>query len=240
MNSSAAAAARSSVRLVWLFDVDGTLLTTNGAARRIFARTASRWLGVEDDLAWVAFAGRTDPVILADILERHGRRFDVAQTERFWRELSDGMVDALPASAARLLPGVGELLDGLAREPGWVAALLTGNTSHMARVKLGHFAIRERFAFGAFGEEAADRNALAVLAVARAARDYGVGPARCIVVGDTEHDVACARAAGARAVAVATGARERAVLEAHAPDLLLDDLTERGRLFEWARSLGPA
>lgn len=224
-------------RLVWLFDVDGTLLSTDGAARGVFAEVIGEWLAVEDDLSGVAFAGRTDRVILADILRRHNARFDEERTDYFWRETSRRMEERLPRINARLLPGVAELLDDVAREPGWVPALLTGNTTRMARVKLGHFAIWERFAFGAFGEQAADRHALACAAVERAAREYGVPPERCVVVGDTEHDVSCARAAGARAVAVATGQRDRARLAAAAPDLLLDDLTERARLLEWARGL---
>lgn len=225
----------STARLVWLFDVDGTLLSTNGASRGIFAEAISRRLGVAADLAGIAFAGRTDPLILRDILARHGVDFAPAEVESFWDEVSEGMRRRLPSSGGRLLPGVPELLDQIAREPGWVSALLTGNTARMARVKLGHFAIHGRFAFGAFGDEAPDRNALACAAVARAQRDYGVPPGRCVVVGDTEHDVACARAAGAQAVAVATGARDRERLAAAAPDLLLDDLTARARLLAWAR-----
>jgi phosphoglycolate phosphatase-like HAD superfamily hydrolase len=60
---------------------------------------------------------------------------------------------------------------------------------------------------------------------------------RCVVVGDTEHDVHCARAAGARCVAVATGARSRSDLAACQPDLLLDDLTGVENLVAWARGL---
>ena len=227
----------ASARLIWLFDVDGTLLSTDGAARGIFARVIEEWLGVEDDLAGVAFAGRTDPLILGDILARHGRTFDADTTTRFWHEVSRRMEAHLPGTSARLLPGVPELLDAIAREPGWVLALLTGNTTHMARVKLGHFAIHEKFAFGAFGEQAADRNALACVAVQRAAREFGVTADQCVVLGDTEHDVACARAAGAHAVAVATGARNREVLAEAKPDLLLDDFTQPKPLFEWARRI---
>jgi phosphoglycolate phosphatase len=47
-----------------------------------------------------------------------------------------------------------------------------------------------------------------------------------IVLGDTPHDVACARAIGARAVAIATGRHSRAELEASAPDFLFDDLSD--------------
>jgi phosphoglycolate phosphatase-like HAD superfamily hydrolase len=225
------------VRLVWLFDIDGTLLLTDGAAREAFAFAVRESLGVEDDLRDIPFAGRTDPLILDDILRKHGRTFGDGEASRFWATIYARMETLLTPGRGRLLPGVGELLAAVDREPGWVPALLTGNTAGMARIKLGHFGIAERFAFGAFGDEAADRNALARLAVARAAERYGVPPARCIVVGDTEHDIACARAAGARVVAVATGIRDGAVLAAHGPDLLLDDLSQPERCLAWAREV---
>ena len=51
-----------------------------------------------------------------------------------------------------------------------------------------------------------------------------------VIVGDTPHDVRCARAIGANAVAVLTGWHGRAELAACNPDLLLDDLSDPERL----------
>ena len=223
--------------LAWLFDVDGTLLTTEGAAREAFALAVRQALGVDDTLADIAFAGRTEPWILEDILAKHGVRFADGDEARFWDRVFDAMRVVFRPPRGRLLPGVEALLDSIDGEREWVQGLLTGNMTQMARIKLERFGILERFAFGAFGEEAKDRDALARLAVERVGRRYGVPPPCCIVVGDTEHDIACARAAGARVVAVATGVRSRAELETHAPDLLLDDLSQPSGLMEWARRI---
>lgn len=225
------------LRLAWLFDVDGTLLTTEGAAREAFARAVRESFGVDDPLGDIAFAGRTEPLILADILAKHRVRFADGEEARFWDRVFEAMRDAFRPPRGRLLPGVAPLLDRIEAEPAWVSGLLTGNMTEMARIKLDRFGIRGRFAFGAFGEEAEDRNALACVAVARVAKRYGVPPARCVVVGDTELDIACARAAGARVVAVATGECSRAVLAKHAPDLLLDDLSDPQALTAWAREV---
>jgi len=224
-------------RLAWLFDVDGTLLTTEGAAREAFAGAVRERLGAEDPLTDIAFAGRTEPLILRDILDKHGRHFLDGEEAAFWNAVFDRMRGLLVPPRGRLMPGVRELLDDIEREPGWVLGLLTGNMSEMGKIKLRRFRLERRFAFGAFGEQAEDRNALARLAVAGLGERYGVPPARCVVVGDTEHDIACARAAGARVVAVATGGIARADLEAHRPDLVLDDLTRRGALLDWARGI---
>ena len=224
-------------RLAWLFDVDGTLLTTEGAAREAFAVAVLNTLDVEDPLGDIAFAGRTEPLILRDILAKHRAEFADGEEARFWNHVFDAMRAAFRPPRGRLLRGVVPLLDGIGGRPEWVMGLLTGNMTEMARIKLERFGIQERFAFGAFGEEAEDRNALARLAVERVGRDYGVPPERCVVVGDTEHDITCARAAGARVVAVATGVRTRVQLDAHDPDLLLDDLSDAEALIEWARGV---
>ena len=224
------------IRLVWLFDVDGTLIRTFGS-REAF-RAATRLLtGVDDTLEGVSFAGRTDPLILADIMERHGRRLSPIETERFWQVARAEMERVLNEGQGLILPGVLPLLEAIAGEPSWVPALLTGNTAQMARLKLGHFGLADSFVFGAFGDEAPDRDALACRAVAEVGERWGVPPERCVVVGDTELDIRCARAAGAKVVAVTTGTRTRADLAARNPDLLLDDLSDPRPLLDWARAL---
>lgn len=223
--------------LVWLFDVDGTLLLTQGAGREALSAALLEVHGIEDDLRNIPFAGRTDRLITDDIATRHGLSFEGDRRARFFDHVVARMRELMDPPRGGLLPGVGAVLDAVEAEPAWAMALLTGNETRMARVKLESFGIWERFAWGAFGEEGEDRDAIARLAVRRAAERHSVAPERCVVVGDTEHDIACARAAGARVVAVTTGGRSRATLEAHAPDLLLDDLADPLPLLTWARAL---
>ena len=223
--------------LVWLFDVDGTLLTTERSGQRAMALALEECHGIRDDLSGIRFSGRTDPLILTDILARHMLAPDPAGLDRLWESMLAHMRRLMTPPKGGLLAGVPQMLDAVSAEPAWVSALLTGNRTEMARIKLSAFGAWDRFAYGTFGEEGIDRDALARLAVRRAAERYGVPAARCVVVGDTEHDVACARAAGARAVAVATGGRSRGDLAASAPDLLLDDLRDAAPLLQWARGL---
>ena len=224
-------------RLIWLFDIDGTLLLTEGAGRDALVLALRDHFGVSDDLTGIPFAGRTDMLIVGDILTRHGLALTGDGQARFWDLVVMHMQRLMHPPRGGLLPGVPALLDGVQAESAWVPALLTGNVTRMADLKLGAFGVRERFAFGTYGEEGEDRDAIARLAVKRAADRYGVGPQQCVVVGDTEHDVQCARAAGAHAVAVATGSRSLEELEACSPDLALANLTDPARLLDWARGL---
>ena len=224
-------------RLAWLFDVDGTLLLTDGAARAAIAAAVADRLGVEDDLRDIAFTGRLDPLILADILRKHGRALDDGEAAAFWSHAFAHMRALLRPGRGRLMPGVLGLLDTIEAEPTWVKGLLTGNMTGMAAIKLEHYGIADRCAFGAFCEQAADRNALAIRAVGRVQETYGVPASRCIVIGDTEHDIACARAAGAKVIAVATGMTPFDTLAALAPDLVLENLADPKPVLEWARTV---
>jgi len=230
-------ACRMIPRRVWLFDIDGTLLWTDGAAREAYTWALERRLGIRDDLTDIKFAGRTDPLILADILAKHGRFVSGSESDAFHATLYGRMRELLQPGRGHVLPGVARLLEAVAAEEGWTAALLTGNNAEMARIKLDHFGLRTWFAFGAFGDEAENRNALACVAVERARERLGVSPRGCVVIGDTEHDIACARASGAWVIAVATGLTPLDQLARHTPDLALADLTDTARVTAFVRGL---
>ena len=222
--------------LVWLFDVDGTLLLTKGAGREAMAAAFRDQFGIDDDLSGIPFAGRTDMLILGDALARHGLELVDGERERYWQRTVAHMRRLMDPPRGGLLPGVPALLDAIGAEPGWVRALLTGNVAGMAQLKLEAFGVQDAFAWGAFGDEAPDRNELAKLAVRRAAERHGVPPERCIVVGDTEHDIACARAARAKVVAVATGSQSMAELAAFGPDLVVENFDSIEPILSWIRS----
>lgn len=223
-----------------LFDIDGTLLLSGGAGVRAMTRTFEMLFGVRDAFASSDIAGRTDTFILSAALRRAGLP-DTAETRARFREsyvavLQDEITQ--PASSRfGLMPGVESLLDAVRDVPPFHLALLTGNFERAAYVKLGHFGIARFFPWGVFGEESAHRNELARIAVQRAASRL-VPPAvrgRTVVIGDTPHDIACARAIGARAVAVATGVYSLEQLHEAGGDLVLPDLSDTDRILAFIR-----
>jgi phosphoglycolate phosphatase-like HAD superfamily hydrolase len=105
---------------------------------------------------------------------------------------------------------------------------LTGNLRAGARAKLEHYGLFHHFAFGGYGDDHFDRDDVAREAWAEVQQRFRgtVSAERVWVVGDTPLDVRCARAIGAKAVAVATGWHAHEELAATQPDLLLPDLSD--------------
>jgi phosphoglycolate phosphatase len=211
-----------------LFDIDGTLLTAGEAPRRALEEALVAVYGIPGPTAIHDFSGKTDPQIVLELLELAG--FARPEIESRLAQALGAYVSRLAPhlrsdSAARLLPGIAELLPRLAREPRGALGLLTGNVLGGARVKLSHFGLWDYFAFGAFGSDHVERNCLPAVAVARAEERWGIhfAPERIFVVGDTPRDIEAGRAIGAVTVAVDTG-RTTGRLAPHRPDHLFPDL----------------
>ena len=197
---------------VLLFDIDGTLLQSHGVGRRCIEDAFEQVVGGRFDTSDIPFSGKTDRQIFREILTAAGEAgLDVDDVEGVHGPFGDAyqalMHECLPAAHVEALPGAVDLVRRLAAD-GVAMGLLTGNLEPLAYAKVGRLGLGEaEFPFGAFGSDAEDRNALPAVAVERAGRALGraVDPADVVVIGDTPLDIACARAGGCRAVAVATG-----------------------------------
>jgi len=211
-----------------LWDIDGTLLHSGGAGMKALEAALQGVFGVAGSLAGIDFAGRTDPWIIRQIFGRFG----IEHTPETFSRYVDGYISLLPGvlgqSRARVLPGVAEILGQAAVHPGVVQGLLTGNLRRGAEAKLGFHGLWDYFPIGAFADDSEVRNELGPHALQRARGHWGLDfPAeRVWIVGDTPHDIACARAFGARALAVATGSSTVPELAAHNPDAVLGTLSD--------------
>ena len=93
--------------------------------------------------------------------------------------------------------------------------LLTGNIRLGAEIKLRHFNLWDAFQTGAFADDHEERDQIAAVARQRGSRILGteLRGDEVVVIGDTPLDIRCARAIGAKALAVATGGAKLAELE---------------------------
>ena len=214
-----------------LFDIDGTLVDTAGAGRDAIEVALVDVFGTAGPIDELSFAGLTDPYIARTLMRHagfHDREIDSrldALWERYAAELERILVER--AARARVHAGVIELLD-LLEGAGAAIGLVTGNIEGGARRKLGACGLAHRFAFGSYGSDAENRDELPPIAIERARRATGreFAPERTWIIGDTPRDISCARAAGIRVLAVATGSFSAAELHAAGADHALETLDD--------------
>jgi phosphoglycolate phosphatase-like HAD superfamily hydrolase len=208
--------------VIFLFDIDGTLVATGGAGRRAFERALLDVLGLAEGLRAVQLDGKTDPLILDEALAAAGRR---APTSAERAAVLAAYLAHLPDEMARcryqVLPGVERTLDRLETR-GVAIGLQTGNVEGGARCKLERGDLWRRFRFGGYGSDAHERAELVRIAIARGQRHLATD--EVWVIGDTPRDVAAAHAAGAHAIGVATGAYDADALTHAGADLVLETL----------------
>ena len=219
---------------LFLFDIDGTLVSVRGAGRAAFARALEATYGTAGAIQQFDFRGRTDLSIVHELMtaaglevERIRARLD-ACFETYARELTVQIGDG---SQMRVLPGVDAIVRRLGQRDDAVVGLLTGNIEAGARIKLTPTGLWPLFRVAAYGSDNADRRRLPPIALERArALGYDFTFDRITIIGDTPLDVECARSCGAVAVAVATGQHPTDELACCKPDHLFSSLADVDRV----------
>jgi len=211
-----------------LFDIDGTLLRRAGPHHKeALIEAIRRVTGAPASVDGIPLYGMLDPDIITAMLANAGAK--PAEVRRAMphiiRRAQWLYVRNCPATLGhRVCPGVRRLLASLRRE-GAVMGLVTGNLTHIGWAKMRRAGLIDFFRFGAFGEMARTRAALAKLAIAQARREGWIARgAPVALVGDAPADILAARESGALSIAVATGVVPAERLRDHAPDMLLEDL----------------
>jgi phosphoglycolate phosphatase-like HAD superfamily hydrolase len=221
-----------------LFDIDGTLVDTLGAGRAALTEAMVRVYGETGPIERFDFHGRTDPSIVRELLRATGRTdpWIEARFPTLWRTYYAALDRELADRNGRvtLFAGVADLLSRLAPDRRFLVGLVTGNMEEGAWRKLRAGGIAEACGFGAFGSDSERRADLPLIALGRASEKYEttLRMGEAVVIGDTPEDIRCARASGARVLAVATGRHGPAELRALRPDAVLEDLSDTEAVME--------
>lgn len=223
------------LRRLILWDIDGTLLTVGSAGRLALEHAAAAVASIPfEQLPAVRMGGKTDPQIVREILTAAGldqHEIDEVMPEAL-AEAERYLASEVPTMEAegRVHPGVRELLESLSKTEGVRQSLLTGNLLPNAVVKVSLFGLDPFLdvEVGAYGTDDADRNLLVPVAMRRVRdlRGEEYRPEEVWVIGDTRHDLACARAGGVRALLVGTGREGVDAEEAGEADAFFEDLSD--------------
>ena len=227
---------------ILLWDIDGTLMrsTVRGGYKKYFAATMEKVFGSAGNLDYITPSGMTDTQIMFEALR--SETFTIEQVFSKKDELLEVFKSEMTAVLAEngepfeVLPGVREILTETDKNPLFINALLTGNLSVAAKLKLSAVNLWHYFenAPNAFGEISHERKDLAVEAgkLFDTRYNYNFKPEQFIVIGDTPNDIACARHFGAKVIAVLTGRGQSAeTISACNPDAILDNLADASQVF---------
>jgi phosphoglycolate phosphatase len=213
-----------------LFDIDGTLLSTKGVPRKAMYRALVNRFGnfTYDDT--FNFSGRTDWEIVEHLL--HYAKVDIEVTQ----DLIHAILHDFAGELTKVLhngfrpivyPGIIELLENLTGRENVKLGLVTGNIKEGARLKLQCAGLEKYFMGGGYGDDSKHRNNLPPLAIQRAEKYYSVSFYKkdIWIIGDSLHDITCAKANQLRSMAVATGWTNYTELKHATPEFLLTDFS---------------
>lgn len=223
---------------VVLFDIDGTLLRTDGAGRRAMEHALFTVFGAYGDPTY-RYDGKTDRQITREqmrwagvtdeIIDRGMDDVFAIYAERLEQELSSGVEQAV------LMAGIPPLLARLTAHDEVTLGLLTGNIEAGARQKIRAVNLAwEQFLVNAFGSDHEQRPMLPAVARQRAEAFLGraVPGERMVIIGDTPADIQCGRSLNVRAIGVATGRYRVEELAAHDPAAVFETLAETNAVVE--------
>jgi phosphoglycolate phosphatase-like HAD superfamily hydrolase len=227
--------------MLLFFDIDATLINTSRSGMHSMLDAGRDLYGPSFRVEGIDFAGRLDPLILADLLlHNHQEPTPNALADlraRYRIHLERRLAQP---GIGRALPGVLPLLDRLRAMPEITLALLTGNFADTGQMKLRACGIDpDWFPIRVWGDESPHsppaRHHLPPLGLERfhARHNRTLPPHHAVIIGDTPHDVACAKAHGLRSLAVATGSSSFSQLHAAHPDRVVQDLSETDSILAW-------
>jgi phosphoglycolate phosphatase-like HAD superfamily hydrolase len=220
------------MRRLVLFDIDGTLLSADGAGKRAVNDALVEVFGTTGPIERYSFAGRTDPQIARELLTAAGLATEEIDPRlpALWDSYIANLRWEMERTEVTPLPGIPELLRRVEDAAGeTVLGLLTGNIEEGARIKVDAAGLGwERFRVGAYGSDHANRPELPAVAVRRARDLTGMDftGKEVVILGDTPFDIQCGAHLGVRTIAVATGRHPVEELAAHDPDHLFPDFSD--------------
>ncbi len=208
---------------------------------RALGEAIRRLLGFDFDGTEILPDGKTDPAIVRELFRhkslepKHWPQAEQSIWQEYPKLLEAELASTQASSSARyeMLPGVAPLLETLSQAQQTKLGLITGNLESTARLKLKRFGLDDFFPFGAFASDADDRNLLGPIALNRLKAKYPEHSwddqqlaRQTWIVGDTPRDIECARACGARVLAVASGHYSLEALQVHRPDAVVESLAD--------------
>jgi phosphoglycolate phosphatase-like HAD superfamily hydrolase len=188
-------------RLFW--DIDGTLIRTNGAAAIPFKEALSGFLKQEVELDRKKLSGFTDFEIIQTVAKSYGVKVHAEEIEMILDNYAQNLPTALQAGDAHSINVITEVLAEIHSSSDFENAIATGNCWSGAIAKLTHINLIEFFKTDRiFHASVKSQTRDQIIAEAKQSlRHSQVG----IIIGDSPKDINSAKANKLKVLGVATG-----------------------------------
>lgn len=223
-----------------LFDIDQTLISTHAAGRNALQLAGQSLFDDTFTFDGVSFSGRLDPLIIAELLTKNGIEPSPehhASMRKAYAGMLPGVLEACEPCALRGAMDLVNLCDICSEV---TLGVLTGNYAETGGAKLEACGFSlDQFEVKVWGDASPNdpphRNDLPPIGLARCneLRPDPVGPESTVIIGDTVHDIECARVNGMRSLGVATGRYTAEELLEAGADRVAADLTGTDELLAW-------
>ena len=207
------------IKLIW--DIDGTLLRTNGAAAIPFSKAVSDFAGVNVEINRKYLSGFTDYEIAMHLLDSHNISFEMNNITQILIEYVQNLPQSLEMIGVDLINTIDLVLEKLSQFPNIDLLIGTGNCLAGAEVKLEHVNLKKFFLdkdFYVSSEIDWNRDMI----IQKAKNSLSINEIG-IVIGDSPRDIKSAKKSGLYVIAVPTGAHSRDELESIGPTFTLNE-----------------
>ena len=223
------------VKLFW--DIDGTLLRTNGAAAFPFAKAVSEYAGAEVIIDRKKLSGFTDYEIALSLLSSIGITTSLGNITLILESYAEKLPTSLNHGVVEKIGQIEQVLESILEIPEIEIAVGTGNFLSGAKIKLNHVGLMNYF----------DDTNLFCASENHWSRDLIINDAKNslatdqigIVIGDSPKDILSAKASSLKSIAVATGAHSSVELAKYVPNLILNDDWQVNDLIDGVNKLIP-
>jgi phosphoglycolate phosphatase len=215
--------------MLYLFDIDGTLISPGPAARKAINQAIENYTDVPPKLQLKDVAGMTDRLIVRNAILKAGKVVTspvvIDKIVNDYLNLFERMY--LESDGAYVYNDAIALLQQI-KQKGHSVGLLTGNAERGAKIKLGRFDLFNQFPFGAFAEDGESRNELPVAAKRKADKYYNkiFKYSDIVLIGDTVEDAIAARVNGCKSIIVCRQPEWYDEIANAGADLIVDSLDD--------------
>lgn len=205
------------VKLFW--DIDGTLLRTNGAAAIPFAKAVSEFAGVNVVIDRKKLSGYTDYEIVVSLLDSAGVTTEIKNINNILDNYVKNLPKALENGVVEKIANIKQILEILLNNSSIELAIGTGNCLPGAEIKLNHVDLLSYFSKESLF--CASENQKSRDSILYKAKNSLMPNQVGIVIGDSPRDILSAKASGLKVISVTSGGHSRHELAQYKPDLIL-------------------